>query len=114
MKRLLCILPLLLIATHAIAEDVRVGKLVSTGTAVNNLTTATPFTLSGPRCFAVQCNADVYVAPGGDSSTAATTDDVRVSAFALYDVCTNRSALVLSMLPVSAGTVSCSVFRGHL
>lgn len=96
------------------------GVLTSTGTSVNNTTTAVPFTLGNGGTYAIQCDAAACIRAGPGSSTASSCTlssanaGVQVSALQLYDVplvsVGSKTADTLAMVSVS-GTANCRVWR---
>jgi hypothetical protein len=95
------------------------GVLVSSGTSVNNTTTAAPFTV-GCGLFAVQCDATAYVRAGSGSSTSVTatagqaTTGVKIAADALYDVpmpCGGTLTADTIAVVSASGTANCNVFQ---
>ena len=99
----------------ALAYEKYLGTLTSTGTSVNNATTAAPFALpsgSGVR-FAEQCDAAAYVRAGvGSISVAASgaSKGLQLSAGQLFDVTVDSQAFTLAALSVS-GTANCDVYQ---
>lgn len=105
----LALLAVALLGAAASASDYpRLGTLVSAGTSVSNSTTATPFTLGGPQAYSLQCDAAVYVVPGGTTATAA--EGVYVAALELYPFWAAFGSYSLAILPVS-GSANCKVFK---
>jgi hypothetical protein len=105
----------LLSALTAGAADVLQGSLVSSGSSVNNLTTAVPFTLhtcGSQSCpILVYCTEDVYLYFGKDNTAAATSGNgLPWKAETFYSGTTTPSRTVLAMIPVVAGAVTCKVF----
>lgn len=96
------------------------GVLTSTGTSVNNTTTAVPFTLVPGATYAVQCDSAACIHAGLGSATTATCTmgsanyGTQLSTLQLYDVPLVASgqlqADTLSMISVS-GTSNCEVQR---
>lgn len=92
------------------------GVLTSTGTSVNNTTTAVPFTVSKGGLYAIQCDAPACVTAGPGSATAASctlssaSAGVQLAALQLYDVplvtSGSKTADTLAMISVS-GTANC-------
>jgi len=120
MKRLVVVAALCLGLTAHSYEKI-IGTLTSTGTSVNQGTTAVPFSLPSSVCnltLAVQCDAAACVRVGSGSSTTASctpgnaAKGVVVTAGQLYDIplsCTGANAVdTLAMVSVS-GTANCDV-----
>lgn len=124
MKRLLPIL-LLLVSTPALAREKWLGRLTSTGTSVNNTTTAVPFTMASGISVALQCDGGASVRGGSGSSTAASetagaSKGTRISTDQLFDL--GRTGVkssdgvafdTIAMISIS-GTVNCDVFEVSL
>lgn len=110
----------LLVALAAYAYEAPVGVLISSGSSVNNTSTATPFTVNAGGIYAVQCDAAACVRAGSGSSTAAScslggaTTGVVLAANQLYDLPLisygSSAADTIAMVSVS-GTANCQVFK---
>lgn len=105
--RLALALSLLLLASPALAADVLVGTLVSSGASVNNTTTAAPFELSPGQRYAIQCSATAYVVAGATATSAA---GVKLAADQLYDLYLGGTPARLAIIG-DGGAVTCKVFR---
>jgi hypothetical protein len=109
MKKLLILFSLL--SLPALADEYQVGKVVSPDGGVrNNGNTAATFPLTPGNRYFVQCNAAVYWVTGTASTTAATTSDKQVVQHQMWDI-DFVDARYLSILPVTAGVVTCTVDR---
>ena len=104
----------------AYEEPLDGGVLTSTGTSVNNTTTAVPFALAKGGAYVVQCDAAACVHAGLGSSTvssctmSSTSYGTQIQSGQLYDVPLVSSGTLqadtLSMVSVS-GTANCRVQR---
>lgn len=106
MTRALLLLSLLL-AGPALAADVYVGTLTSSGASVNNAAAAVPFDLMSPRRYAVQCDAAAFVVAG---PTATAETGVLVAAGQLYDVWLPSPVIRIAVIS-QGGTATCRVFQ---
>lgn len=116
------LLVLLLSALPALARERWLGRLTSTGTSVNNTTTAVPFTFASGIPLAIQCDSGASVRAGVGSSSAVSesagaTKGTRVSTDQLFDL--GRSGQkaadgtaydTIAVISIS-GTVNCDVFE---
>lgn len=101
-------------------ESALLGTLVSTGTAVTNATTATPFVIPPGVKISIQCDATAYVLT--DSTTVAasgTTRGVKLAADQLLatSVGVSKNIVVISSdksaqvaMISSSGTANCFVY----
>lgn len=124
MKRfLLPFVAVLALTVGLVAEswESRIGTLISTGTTVNQTTTATPFTIpGGNQPLAIQCDAAACVTVGsGSAITASCTaanaaKGVLLAAGQLYDIpmvaVGPNLADTIAVISVS-GTANCEVFK---
>lgn len=122
MKRFLAVAALCL-ALSANSYESRLGVLTSTGTSVNQTTTAVTFSLPTSLCsmtLAIQCDAAACVNVGLGSSTAAScavgnaSQGITLAAGQLYDIpmaCTGANAVdTIAVISVS-GTANCFVTK---
>lgn len=112
-KSLLLLSVLLAIQTEA--AETSLGLMISTGTAVTNATTATPFTVPKGAKLSIQCDAIAYVKVGdsvqGVTATAsATGSSVKLAADQLFLTSTSQDQDRISMISAS-GTANCRVFE---
>lgn len=92
-------------------EPVKIGVLTSSGTSINNSTTAVPFTLPANCVMKVLCDAESWVTPGATASSSATNAafghpcPTRVA----YWLNLRDSTTQVAMVPTS-GSSNCAVF----
>lgn len=122
MHKRLALLLLLALCSPAQAYEVWLGTLTSTGTSVNNTTTAVPFSIPKGVRLAVQCDAAACVRFGSGSSLAASctagsaNKGVKVAADALFDEPTGPDPGTGTTPDTAAaisvtGTANCEVYK---
>lgn len=126
MRRLsLLALVAFLLSASAMAHPIHVGTLVSTGSSVNQSTTAAPFSFYATGAgmqptfqVNVQCDAAACLYWGAGTSTSssctagAANKGVTISASQLYPVClinNQTSGIYIAAISVS-GTANCEVY----
>jgi hypothetical protein len=111
-----CVALLALLALPARAADKWVGEISSSGASTTNVSTSTPFPINPGARYSIQCDQNVNVAFGAlGTIPVATTAQSGMFYLALqpviYDVCTFASSVVWAIIPVTAGSAKCQVFR---
>jgi hypothetical protein len=118
--RAVFVLLALVVAFAALAHEVPMGVIASSGSSTTNLSTAAPFKLNSNTIYAVQCDAAACVRAGAGSTTTVTctkgssNTGVKVAADTLYDLplkyLGTNEVDTIAIIPVS-GSASCQVFR---
>lgn len=107
------------VSSPAQAYEKRIGTLTSTGTSVNQGTTASTFTIPAQAAtLAIQCDAAACVTVGSGSGTTAScavgSNKVQLSAQQLYDIPMSsvgtNAVDTVAVISVS-GTVNCDVYQ---
>ncbi len=106
MKRLVAVIAILG-SSAALAEPVQVGRLVSSGAAINNSTTAAPFAITPGNRYGVQCSKAVYRLTGNAASVAATSAYKRLGELQYWEY--DADTKYLSILPVDGVATTCTV-----
>lgn len=114
MKRFLC--TFVFFAFSADAGERYLGTLTSTGTAVTNATTATPFVITPVSKLTIQCDAASYIAT--DATTVTSSNGLKLNADVALPTSTGgQNPTTISSVPTarvamisSSGTTNCKVF----
>lgn len=93
-------------------EPTRLGVLTSTGTSINNTTTASTFTITAGAVLKVICDAKAFITPGSTASASYTNANLGhpVLADTPYYLVLGASTTTLASISAS-GTTNCTVWQ---
>lgn len=105
------------LSAPALADNIYVGTITSSGSSTTNLTTGTPFQLYAKTHYVLQCDGAAYEqeAPASAPPTVTSSNGLLLAQYAIFDVDTTSAKYAqdafwaIGILPVT-GTVSCKVF----